>query len=301
MKQPLLVALCKNDPLAAPLARAIGAEMARIEVRRFPDSETYLRYDTSPEGRTVVILCSLDRPDDKFLPVLFAAATARDLEASSVGLVSPYLSYMRQDRRFQPGEAITSTYFAAALARQIDWLVTVDPHLHRRSALSEIYPVPAIALHATPLIAEWIRATVKRAVLVGPDVESRQWVEPMARDAGAPYLILEKTRHGDHDVTVSVPEIDRWRDYVPVLVDDIVSTARTMIETVGHLTQAGMPRPICIAVHGIFSGDAYHALLRAGAERVLTSNTIHHETNTIDVTALLADAVQRLIVDTRAG
>jgi ribose-phosphate pyrophosphokinase len=50
-------------------------------------------------------LCSLDRPDDKFLPLMFAAAKARDLGATSVGLVSPYLACMRQDRRFRPGEA----------------------------------------------------------------------------------------------------------------------------------------------------------------------------------------------------
>src|SRR3546814_508086 len=108
MMQPLLVALRENECLAKPLAEAIGAELARLELRRFPDGETYLRYDTSPAGRPVIMLCSLDRPDDKFLALLFAAATARDLGAASVGLVSPYLAYMRQDRRFQPGEAVRS-------------------------------------------------------------------------------------------------------------------------------------------------------------------------------------------------
>jgi len=137
--EPLLVSLRESDRLAKPLADGIGAELGHLEVRRFPDGETYLRYHTSPAGRQLVLLCSLDRPDDKFLPLVFAAATARDLGATSVGLVSPYLAYMRQDRRFRPGEAVTSTHFARAVDRQVDWLVTVDPHLHRRSALSEIY------------------------------------------------------------------------------------------------------------------------------------------------------------------
>src|SRR3546814_14086780 len=89
--RPLLVSLREDDPLAQPLAAAIGGEVARLTLRRFPDGETYLRYDTPPAGRSVVLLCSLDRPDDKTLPLLFAAATARDLGAASVGLVSPYL------------------------------------------------------------------------------------------------------------------------------------------------------------------------------------------------------------------
>ncbi|HXV23178.1 MAG TPA: ribose-phosphate pyrophosphokinase [Alphaproteobacteria bacterium] len=293
--RPLLVVLRQSEPLAEPLASAAGAERARLEIRRFPDGETYLRYYTSPSKRPVILLCPLDRPDEKFLPLLFAARTARDLGATSVGLVSPYLAYMRQDRRFQPGEAVTSAYFAEALAHQIDWLVTVDPHLHRRSSLSEIYAVPAIALHAAPLIAEWIRGAVERPLLVGPDSESAQWVAAVAREAGAPHRVLQKTRRGDREVEVSVPEVEQWQGHTPVLVDDIVSTARTMIETVGHLARAGMRPPVCIAVHGLFAGDAYQELLQAGASRVVTSNTIPHQTNAIDVTKLLADAVRKMI------
>lgn len=295
MTRPLLVALRENDPLAKPLAGAVGAEFGRIEVRRFPDGETYLRYDTLPAGRHVIVLRTLDRPDDKFLPLLFAAATARDLAAASVGLVSPYLAYMRQDRRFRPGEAVTSTYFARTLSREIDWLVTVDPHLHRRSALSEIYSVPTVALHAAPLLARWITNAVEKPLLVGPDAESEQWVAAVAQNANAPHLVLQKVRHGDRDVEVSVPEIERWRDHTPVLVDDIVSTARTMIETVGHLTRAGMKPPVCIAVHGLFAGDADEALLKSGASRIVTCNTVPHESNAIDATELLAGGVRAML------
>ncbi len=291
---PLLVTLRENEPLAEPLAEAIGGQLAHLEIRKFPDGETYLRYGTSPAGRPVAILCSLDRPDAKFLPLLFAAATARDLGAASVGLISPYLAYMRQDRRFRPGEAVTSTCFAEVLSRQVDWLVTVDPHLHRRHALSEIYTVPAVALHAAPLIAAWIRESVQRPLLIGPDAESEQWVSAVAGVAGAPHLVLQKTRRGDRDVDVSAPEIDRWRGHTPVLVDDIVSTARTMIETVGNLVHAGMRAPVCVAVHGLFAEEAYRELLAAGAARVVTSNTVPHESNVIDVADLVAESVRKI-------
>src|SRR3546814_1718571 len=76
-------------------------------------------------------LSSLDHPYAKVLPLLFAADTARDLGARRIVLVAPYLAYMRQDIRFHAGEAVTSRTFAAILSRHLDWLVTVDPHLHR--------------------------------------------------------------------------------------------------------------------------------------------------------------------------
>lgn len=288
---PLFLSLYDHEPLADDLARAIGADTAAFELRNFPDGETYFRLDADPQGRDVVVLCSLDRPDEKFLPLAFAAATARDLGAASVGLVAPYLAYMRQDRRFQPGEAVTSALFARLLGGGAEWLVTVDPHLHRIADLSEIYDVPARAVHAAPLIADWVRRNVQNPVFIGPDAESAQWVSAVAADAGAPHVVLQKTRHGDRDVEVTIPDIETWRGHTPVLVDDIASTAKTMIEVVGHLDRLAMKPPVCVAVHGVFAGNAYAELVASGTARVVTSNTIRHESNGIDVAGLIADAV----------
>ncbi len=288
MTPPLLIPLPGNDHLVDGLAQALGADVGCLAIRRFPDGETYLRYEALLSGRSLMLLCTLDRPDDKFLPLVFAAAAARDLGVARVGLVAPYLAYMRQDRRFQPGEAVTSTSFAKLLSSQIDWLVTVDPHLHRRGSLAEIYSIPTQVIHAAPLISEWIHREVEMPLLIGPDSESEQWVAAVARDAGAPHVVLRKVRHGDRDVEVSVPDVERWRDHTPVLVDDIVSTGRTMIETLGHLKREGMRSAVCVAVHGIFAGDSFGDLMAAGAGRVISTNAVPHATNAIDITALLA-------------
>ncbi len=292
---PLLFALPDNERLAALLAPAIGAEIGQAVLRHFPDGETYWRYDTPVAGRSVALLCTLDRPDEKALPLLFAAAAARDLKATRIGMIAPYLAYMRQDHRFKPGEAITSDTFAKIVSAQFGWLVTVDPHLHRRASLDEIYSVPARALHAAPLVAEWIRNNVAMPLLVGPDRESEQWVAAVARGADAPHIVLRKQRRGDRKVEVSVPELARWRQRTPVLVDDIISTGQTMIETVKQLVRAGLPPAVCIGVHGIFAGNALDELMQAGAARVVTTNTIAHGSNGIDISGLLAEGVRALI------
>jgi ribose-phosphate pyrophosphokinase len=253
-----------------------------------------VRIDAPVTGRDVILLCTLDRPDDKLLPLLFAAGTAKEFGAARVGLVAPYLAYMRQDQRFQPGEAVTSVHFARLLSASVDWLVTVDPHLHRRSRLGEIYSIPARVVHAAPLVSAWIRQHVAAPVLIGPDSESEQWVAAVAGAAGAPYVVLQKIRRGDREVEVSVPDVERWRARTPVLVDDIISTARTMIATVGHLRRAQFAPPVCIGVHAVFAGDAHAELLAAGAARVVTGNTIAHESNAIDVSDILAEAVREL-------
>src|SRR3546814_18817342 len=83
---------------------------------------------------------------------------------------------MRQDRRFQLGEAVSSKSFARLVSATFDRLVTVDPHLHRYPALSTLYTIPDITLHAAPALADWIAAHVEAPLLIGPDEESEKWV-----------------------------------------------------------------------------------------------------------------------------
>ena len=252
------------------------------------------RFATDVAGKSVILVCTLDRPDGKFLPLAFAAATARELGAAEVGLVAPYLAYMRQDRHFEPGDAETAPMFAACLSRTADWLVTVDPHLHRLKQLSLIYAIPTRAQHAASLISKWIADNVADAVLIGPDAESAQWVGEVAKDADKPFVVLTKIRRGDRDVSVSVPEVERWRGYTPVLVDDIISTGRTMTETLGHLAAARMKPAVCIGVHAVFAPRAYEDLQGAGPARIVTTDTIGHDTNVIEVASLLAEGVRAL-------
>ncbi len=292
MTRPLVFALPGNEAGASALRERLPGDLGSLEVRRFPDDETYLRVVSDVDGRRTILVCTLRSPDDKFLPLVYAASTLRDLGAAEVGLVAPYLAYMRQDRRFKEGEAVTSETFARALSPWIDWLVTVDPHLHRHASLSEIYSVPARVVHAAPLIADWITHNVANPVLVGPDSESEQWVAEVAAGAGAPFVVLEKTRHGDRDVTVTLPDVHAWRGHTPVLVDDIISTAGTMIETIGHLRALGLATPVCVGVHGVFAADAYEALSDAGASEIVTANTIDGPASRIDVYGAIAECLR---------
>lgn len=291
---PVVLALPGNETLAEGLAARLGAEVGHVKLHRFPDGETYVRVETPLRGRDVTLVCTLPRPDEKLIPLLFLAATARDLGATRVGLLAPYLAYMRQDRRFREGEGITSAYFARVLSAAVDWVVTVDPHLHRRTSLDEIYSIPSEVVHAAARISAWVRETVRRPVFVGPDEESAQWVRDVADGAGAPFIVSRKIRRGDRDVEVSVPDVERWREHTPVLVDDIISTARTMIVTVRQLIAAGLQAPACVGVHAVFASGAYDELRASGASVIATCNTIPHTSNAIDLTDALTDAGRQL-------
>jgi ribose-phosphate pyrophosphokinase len=296
MSRLVLIPLPGNEAMAEELADLLDGELQPPEMRNFPDGETYLRLNVDLHGRRAALVCTLDRPDAKFLPFYFTARTASELGAASVGLIAPYLAYMRQDRRFQPGEALSSHLFASLVSPQIDWLVTVDPHLHRIHSLETIYQVPTRVLHAASSIARWIAQNVDKPMLIGPDSESVQWVGEVARATGAPVVVLDKTRRGDADVAVSQADLAPYKDRTPVLVDDIISTGHTMIATLAELNAAGMKPAVCIGVHAIFADDAYEQLRAASPARIVTTDTIAHESNAIEIAPLLAGAIQEVMV-----
>lgn len=281
--------------LAAGLARALGCEWSELAVHRFPDGESGVRITADVDGRHVVLACSLDQPEGKTLPLLFAADAARELGARSVGLCAPYLAYMRQDARFNPGEAITSRSYARLLSGALDYLVTVDPHLHRWKSLDEIYRMPTRVVAAAPAIAEWVRDNVAAPLLVGPDGESEQWVAAVAGLCGAPWMVLAKTRHGDEDVSVRLAPGALVAGRTPVLLDDIIATGHTLAAAAAALRTAGFAEPVCIGVHALFALRALERLQTAGMARIVTCDTVQHPSNAITLTARLAVAIQELI------
>ena len=92
--KPLLLALPGNEATGGSLAAALAGEYTVPEIRRFPDSGTYVRIGADVKAREVILACSLDRPDAKFLPLIFVADTAREtigrcLPSMRAGSASP--------------------------------------------------------------------------------------------------------------------------------------------------------------------------------------------------------------------
>lgn len=282
----IYIPLPGNEAMAAQLAEITNSALGELELRRFPDQETYVRIASDVAGKSVELVCTLARPDPQLPGLLFAAYTARELGASSVGLIAPYLAYMRQDKRFSDGESVSSQYFARLLSGAFDRVVTVDPHLHRIHDLDEVFSIKTKVVHAAPALADWIKTHVKNPLIIGPDAESAQWVSDVAGRVGAPHLVLSKIRHGDRNVEVTAPGLENWTGYQPVLVDDIASSGHTMIEAARHFETTGFPKPICVVVHALFAGGAYETL-KAVSSRVVSTNTVPHASTDISVTSLI--------------
>ncbi|HSH66658.1 MAG TPA: ribose-phosphate diphosphokinase [Bacteroidia bacterium] len=290
---PVIFSFPGNELISEKIRIGLNGEKGNFILHKFPDDESYVRILTDVERKDIIVVCTLSQPDSKIIPLFFLCKLLKVLNAKTICLVTPYLSYMRQDKAFNKGEAVTSVYFAELISSFVDRLITVDPHLHRRSSLNEIYSIPCQVLHTNELISKYIEDHIPNALLIGPDSESKQWVSEIAFKANVPFIVLNKIRTGDSSVTVSLPEIKGYENRIPVLVDDIISTAKTMIEALKNLHKLQTKTPVCIAVHAIFALDSYNELSNSGVKEIITSNTIFHETNKIDISPKIIEILKK--------
>ncbi|MGR9099131.1 MAG: ribose-phosphate diphosphokinase [Gammaproteobacteria bacterium] len=275
-------------------AERLNARASTIHLHHFPDGESLVRLPTDlPEH--AVIFRSLDRPNDKLIELMLAATTARQLGAKRISLVAPYLCYMRQDIANQPGEAVSQRIVGRLLADLFDDVLTVDPHLHRISALDEAIPLKnAVALSAGGEIACFLKNRLDDAVLLGPDEESEQWVAGIARQTGFDFAIAHKIRNDDKSVDVTLPAMD-FRRRTVVVVDDMASTGRTLANTAELLLNSGAGEVYAAITHPLFFGDAERQLLKAGIKSVWSTDSIDHATSVIALDALLARALKEIL------
>jgi ribose-phosphate pyrophosphokinase len=293
MSEPIAVhAMPGSADCAANLADLLEIPCVDVAVHYFPDGESLVNAGTL--AKTAILYCSLDRPNSKLVNLALAAAALRDQGVGRLILVAPYLCYMRQDTAFHPGEAVSQRVIGPWLAQNFDRIVTVDPHLHRISDIAEALPgTEAHALSAAPLLAELIRHDEGAGdiVLVGPDSESRQWVEQIAVPLAVPALIGAKIRDGDRKVSIDIGDVEQVDGRTAYIVDDMVSSGMTLATCAERLIEAGARRVEVVVVHALCSADDLAMMEAAGVARLRSTDSVIHPTNAISLSPLLVDAL----------
>lgn len=286
----LLLAFDDERALAERLAQATSLPLVFVARHRFPDGETRLRLPPALPAHTV-LLRGLQQPNEKLTELMLAAAGARELGAQRLTLVSPYLAYMRQDMAFTPGEVVSQRHVGRSLAGWFDAVITVDPHLHRVATMDEVVPGRCgIALSAAPLLGAWIAEHAPGALLLGPDEESLQWARAAAAAGGLDHAVCRKLRHADHEVEVELPGLE-LRGRAVVLLDDVASTGRTLVEAARGALARGAATVDVAVTHALLVGDALEQLRAAGVREVWSTDSVPHPSNVVSIAPMLARAL----------
>ena len=289
-----------SQPLAEKVAKELGQEAGKLEIKRFPDGEKYLRVHDPVKGQDVVAIQSLYRtPDEYLFELLLLVDTLRDLGARSITVVTPYLAYARQDARFFPGEALSSASVARLLQEAgATSLLTVDCHLHRLGDVTKVFKIPAQNLTAMHELGKYAVAHLKprNPIVIGPDEEAEQWAAVVAEELNADHTVFRKVRTRKEGMTSSKVEVDagdldpKGRDVV--FADDIISTGGTIAEAAKACKKKGAKRIFVLCTHPVLVDGALKKIKAAGVLKVIGTDTYPGLVSKVTVAPVIAAALK---------
>jgi len=274
-----------SQNLGNDLAIKMNVECVHANAKRFPDGECYVRIERDLLDREIVLVQNT-HPDDNFVELLFMVDAARSLGAEKVTCIIPYLGYSRQDRRFNPGEALSAQVMLRHLESEADRLITID--LHKPEILSWVKGIPTMDLHAEPAVGRFFRDSGVDLVLA-PDKGATKRAEEVGRLIGVEYDHLIKTRLSGSEVKITPSQIDA-KDKSVLIVDDIISTGGTIIAATNELKRLGARSVIAACTHGLFIAGALEKL-KMTCDRVVSTNTLESEVSKISVAEEIAKVI----------
>ena len=267
----------------------------------FSDGETFCQIDENVRGSDVFIVQPTCRPvNENLMELLILLDAFKRSSASRVTAVLPYYGYARQDKKDQPRVPITSKLVADLISRAgADRVLTMDLHA---AQIQGFFDIPVDHLFAAPVLLDAIRdSSLEPLTVVSPDAGGVERARAFAKRLGAQLAIVDKRRKGKNEVEV-LHVIGDVRDRNIIVVDDIIDTAGTLINTVIALREAGAGRIFAGAVHGVLSGPAIDRINGSPIEKIFCSNTLPLDEKLarcpiltpLSIAPLLGEAIQRI-------
>jgi ribose-phosphate pyrophosphokinase len=292
----IIIGGSSSEDLATKVAEELHSKASKLELRRFPDGERYLRVVDDVKNESVAVIQSIHHtPDELLFEYLLLVDTLKDLGAGRVTSFIPYFAYARQDERFKPGEALSfRTVTKLMESVGTDEIYTIDMHQHRVLKASEVFRIPSHNLSAMPLLADYVKRAeeVRAPLVIGPDAEAEQWAKIAAERLGTEYDVFEKKRFGDAHVEVR-PRRSNAKGRDVLIVDDIISTGGTIVEAARILLSQGANKIVVACTHPILAPGALEKMEKAGVATVVGTDTVPSPISRVSVAPLIAEEIRK--------
>ena len=263
-----------NQNLAKAIAFQLGVELGECTIKRFPDSEVLVQVNQSVREQEVFIVQPTSPPVDANLMELLAFADAcRRASAKRITAVVPYFGYARSDKRNKGRQTIMARVVADLMqAVGIDHLITVDLHTPQ---IEGFFRIPVDSVSAVSTLCQALGDRIhEESVIVSPDSGRISTALQFAQKLGTPVAVMHKQRQSgtETEITHIVGDVE---DKTCLIVDDMISTGGTIINSIEALLEAGAKSEITVAAtHGLLVKDAREKLSHKNIKQLLVTDTL---------------------------
>jgi len=282
----------------------LNVAAGNVTTYNFSDGETFCQIEENVRGADVFVVQPTSPPvNENLIELLIMLDAFKRSSAARVTAVMPYFGYARQDKKDKPRVPITAKLVADLLSKAgADRVLTMDLHA---AQIQGFFDIPVDHLFAAPVLLEAVRELdIPNLTIVSPDAGGVERARAIAKRLHAALAIIDKRRTGPNQAEV-MNIIGDVKGRTALIIDDIIDTAGTLIQSIDALQRQGAERIMAAGVHGILSGPALDRLQESPVSLVMISNTtpIEEKLDRLDklrplsVAALLGEAVRRIHED----
>ena len=297
MNSPKIFSGSSNLLLAQKMSDKSKIPLGKIDLGVFSDGEVDVWIQDDVNNCDVFILQSNSAPVNRHIIELALIADALTRSgAHRITAVVPYFGYSRKEKQSRKGEPISAKVIADLIVRSgVNKVVALDLHA---DAIVGFFDVPVIYLSALEVLAgRLMKEKFKSPIVVAPDVGGVRRARNFASLLNAPLAVIEKHRHTH--LRDSLEVLSMTGEVVgdcAVIIDDIISTGGTIIESAKALKQKGAKKVIVCATHGVFASDALGKIERSEIDKVYITDSINitkksKKVEIVSVSELIADSL----------
>lgn len=290
-----------NNTLAQEIASFLKIDLGKCVLERFSDGEIHFYIDENIRGEDIFVIQSGSYEANFHLMELFLMIDAfKRASAERITVVIPYYCYGRQDWKDRPRVPISARLVADLLqAAGATRILAMDLHSPQ---IQGFFSIPVDNLMALPVLANYIQTLkLKDLAVVSPDAGGVGRARLFAKRMSAGLAIIDKRRPAPNEAKV-FHVIGEVKDCDVVILDDMVDTGGTLVESAEALKREGAKRIFAACSHPILSGKAVEKIENSNLEKLIVTNTIplqgksrsSNKIMTLSVASLFGEAIRRI-------
>ncbi|MFZ2414537.1 MAG: ribose-phosphate diphosphokinase [Minisyncoccia bacterium] len=278
-----------GESLAKNIAKILKIKYVPVINRTFPDSEVQPRLKNTVTASTaIVVIQKLENEsiNDYLIRFYLVVANIRP-QVKKIVAVMPYLPYARQDKAFRKGEPLSFQLIANMISNNVDQFVTIDPHEHRL-LVKNVFKVSVKNISAFAILGSQFK---NEDLVIGPDKESRPFVNEFTKENHLPILVFDKVRN------IKTGKVNfkstNFKKVVAnkkiVLVDDVIASGKTILQLQEELKKNGAKSVSLAFVHNMASTDVAAKMKKVGFKKILTTDTLPSTFQQITIAPVIAN------------
>ena len=290
-----------NKALAEEIADYLKIDLGKAVLDRFSDGEIHFYIDENVRGEDVFVVQTGSHEANFNLMELFIMIDAfKRASAERITAVLPYYCYARQDWKDRPRVPISARLVADLIeAAGANRVLTMDLHSPQ---IQGFFSIPVDNLTAAPVLIEYIQTlAIKKLVIVSPDAGGVGRARAFAKRLDARLAIIDKRRPAPNVAKV-LHVIGDVKDSDVIILDDMVDTGGTLIQSVEALRREGAKRVFSACTHGVLSENALGRIKNSELDKLIVTNTIllkdklqsSDKITVLSVAELFGEAIRRI-------